>query len=176
MYLPLQGRRNERTTRAPGARRRAAGLALELDRDDQDDERGGQGRDDRSEREVDLVERHGVSFLLPGRFPLVQRKTRLIGAGAGRSRLGCHVVDEKQPMSFEEVTARLLLLARRNAGRLTATQVEADERLASDQTLTSAAARALAASTNIFAFEEPDSRAWFPFSGLVVEKLRADEI
>jgi hypothetical protein len=79
-------------------------------------------------------------------------------------------------MSFEEVTARLLLLARRNAGRLTATQVEADERLASDQTLTSAAARALAASTNIFAFEEPDSREWFPFSGLVVEKLRADEI
>ena len=80
-------------------------------------------------------------------------------------------------MTFNEATARLLLLAKQNGGRVTAAQVEADERLSSDESLTSAAARALDGSTNIFSFEEADDgRTWFPFSGLVVGQLHADEI
>jgi hypothetical protein len=84
---------------------------------------------------------------------------------------------EDQPVSFEEVTARLLSLARQSGGKVTAAQVEEDERLSRDENLTSAAARALASSTNIFSFEEPnDGRSWFPFSGLTVGNLRADDV
>ena len=80
-------------------------------------------------------------------------------------------------MTFDEATARLLLLAKQHGGRVTAAQVESDERLSIDQNLTSAAARALEGSTNIFSFEEADDgRTWFPFSGLVVGQLHADEI
>ena len=86
------------------------------------------------------------------------------------------MVDDTRPVTFEEVTARLLLLARQSGGRVTAAQVEGDERLSSDQTLTSAAALALAGSTNVFSFDEADNREWFPFSGLIVNQLRAGDI
>ena len=86
-------------------------------------------------------------------------------------------MDDDQPVSFEEVTARLLSLARQSGGTVTAAQVEDDERLSRDENLTSAAARALASSTNIFSFDEPDDgRNWFPFSGLTVGNLRADDV
>jgi hypothetical protein len=85
-------------------------------------------------------------------------------------------VDGKRPATFDELTARLLSLARESGGKVTAAQVEADERLSSDQMLTSAAARALAGSTNIFSFDEADDRAWFPFSGLIVGQLRAEDV
>jgi hypothetical protein len=79
-------------------------------------------------------------------------------------------------MTFDQATARLLQLAKQNGGKVTAAQVEADEPLSTDQNLTSAAARALAGSTNIFSFDEPDDdRAWFPFSGLRVG-LHADDV
>jgi hypothetical protein len=82
-----------------------------------------------------------------------------------------------QAMTFDQATARLLQLAKQNGGRVTAAQVEADESLSTDQNLTSAAARALAGSTNIFSFDEPDDgRAWFPFSGLVIGQLHADDV
>jgi hypothetical protein len=86
-------------------------------------------------------------------------------------------VPNSQAMTFDQATARLLQLAKQNGGRVTAAQVEADERLSVDQNLTSAAARALAGGTNIFSFDEPnDGRAWFPFSGLVIGQLHADDI
>jgi hypothetical protein len=86
-------------------------------------------------------------------------------------------MDDSRPVTFDELTARLLLLAQQSGGTVTAAQVEGDERLSSDQMLTSAAARALAGSTNVFSFEnEDDDRAWFPFSGLVVGQLRADDV
>jgi hypothetical protein len=81
-----------------------------------------------------------------------------------------------RPVTFDEATGRLLLLARENGGTVTAAQVEADERLSSDQDLTSAAARALEGSTNIFSFEADDVRSWFPFAGLIVGQLHADDI
>ena len=83
--------------------------------------------------------------------------------------------DGSQPATFDELTARLLTLAQ-ESGTVTAAQVESDERLASDQLLTSAAARALAGSTNVFSFEEEDGREWFPFSGLTVGQLRAENV
>lgn len=80
-------------------------------------------------------------------------------------------------MTFDEATARLLLLAKQHGGRVTAAQVESDEHLAANQSLTSAAARALEGSTNIFSFEEAAAgRTWFPFSGLIVGQLHADDI
>jgi hypothetical protein len=86
-------------------------------------------------------------------------------------------MDDERPVSFEEATTRLLLLARESGGTVTAAQVEGDARLSSDQTLTSAAARALAGSTNVFSFENADDDpAWFPFSGLVVGHLHADDV
>jgi hypothetical protein len=82
-----------------------------------------------------------------------------------------------RPVTFDEATARLLLLARQNGGTVTAAQVEADERLSRDRDLTSAAARALEGSTNIFSFEQADDvRSWFPFAGLIIGQLHADDI
>jgi hypothetical protein len=81
-----------------------------------------------------------------------------------------------QAVTYDEVTGRLLALAAQNGGKVTAAQVERDERLSLDPTLTTAAALALAGSTNIFSFDEPDDRAWFPFSGLIVGQLHADDI
>jgi len=79
--------------------------------------------------------------------------------------------------TFDEATSRLLLLAKQNGGRVTAAQVESDEHLSADHSLTSAAARALEGSTNVFSFEETDDgRAWFPFSGLIVGQLHADDV
>jgi hypothetical protein len=85
-------------------------------------------------------------------------------------------VDDTRPVTFEEVTARLLLLAQQSGGRVTAAQVEHDDRLSSDQSLTSAAALALAGSTNVFSFDETDDREWFPFSGLIVNQLHAEDV
>jgi hypothetical protein len=68
---------------------------------------------------------------------------------------------------------RLVETARRNGGTLTAAQVESDPDLASDHATTSAAARALGGSTNVFSFDEADDREWFPFSGLVFSELGA---
>ena len=80
-------------------------------------------------------------------------------------------------MTFDEATTRLVQLAKQGGGRVTAAQVESDERLSSDHSLTSAAARALEGSTNVFSFEEADDgRAWFPFSGLIIGQLHADDI
>jgi hypothetical protein len=70
-----------------------------------------------------------------------------------------------------------LVLAGQNGGTVTAVQVERDERLSSDQNLTSAAARALAGGTDVFSFEDSDDgRAWFPFSGLIVGRIHAKDI
>ena len=75
-------------------------------------------------------------------------------------------------MTFEEATARLVALARKNDGTVTATEVEADPDLASDRDLVSAAARALAGGTNVFSSEEEDeTREWFPYSTLTFSEL-----
>lgn len=80
----------------------------------------------------------------------VRRRSRLTALA-----LGFGFMD--RPVTFDEATGRLLLLARENSGTVTAAQIEADERLSSDHDLTSAAARALEGSTNIFSFEATTS-------------------
>ena len=74
-------------------------------------------------------------------------------------------------MTYDQAVNRLIQLARSNGGVLTATQVEADEELDEDRDLVSAAARALAGGTNIFSSDEPDGRAWFPYSSLMFSEL-----
>lgn len=74
-------------------------------------------------------------------------------------------------LSYENTIARLLELAREHGGTVTAAQVEADPELAADQHLTSAAARALGGSTNVFSSDEPDGREWFPFSSLLFSEI-----
>ncbi len=69
--------------------------------------------------------------------------------------------------------SRLIELAKENGGTLTAAQVEADPVLAEDEPTVSAAARALGGSTNVFSSDEPDGRAWFPFSSLLFSELEA---
>jgi hypothetical protein len=73
-------------------------------------------------------------------------------------------------MTFDETTARLVALARANGGYLTAAQVEADEVLAADRATTSAAAHALAGSTNVFGTSRNDG--WFPYAELHFSELR----
>jgi hypothetical protein len=75
-------------------------------------------------------------------------------------------------MTFEEATARLVALARKNDGTVSAAEVEADPDLSSDRDLVSAAARALAGGTNVFSAEDDDdTREWFPYSTLTFSEL-----
>lgn len=74
-------------------------------------------------------------------------------------------------MTYEDALSRLIEMARENGGTLTAAQVEADPVLAEDEPTVSAAARALGGSTNVFSSDEPDGRAWFPFSSLLFTEI-----
>ena len=72
---------------------------------------------------------------------------------------------------YEEAVSRLIEMARQSGGTVTAAQVEADPELAADEEMVSAAARALSGSTNVFSSDEPDGRAWFPFSSLLFSEI-----
>jgi hypothetical protein len=74
-------------------------------------------------------------------------------------------------MSFDAVTARLVALARDHGGRLKAEVVEADPVLSSDPAVTSAAAHALAGSTNVFGSSR-DGSGWFPYEEIDFSELR----
>ena len=76
-------------------------------------------------------------------------------------------------MTYEDAMNRLVAIASESGGTLTAAQVEADPELSADESTVSAAARALGGSTNVFSSDEPDGRAWFPFSSLLFSDLRA---
>ena len=58
-------------------------------------------------------------------------------------------------MTYEQATARLVALARSSGGTVSAAQVEADDQLAAERELVSAAARALAGGTNVFSATVP---------------------
>lgn len=73
-------------------------------------------------------------------------------------------------MTYEQAQDALLALARQNGGLIAAAHVEADEALASDQPTVSAAARALAGSTNVFAVPREDG-GWFPYSEIRITVL-----
>lgn len=74
-------------------------------------------------------------------------------------------------MTFEEAAQRLRDLADANHGTVTAGQVEADDALAAEQLLVSAAARALSGGTNALSANESDGRTWFPYSALTFSDL-----
>jgi hypothetical protein len=76
-------------------------------------------------------------------------------------------------MTYEDAISRLIEMAKESGGTVTAAQVEADPVLAEDELTVSAAARALGGSTNVFSSDEPDGRAWFPFSSLLFTEIQA---
>jgi hypothetical protein len=73
-------------------------------------------------------------------------------------------------MTFDEATTRLLELARRREGIITAEAVEDDSELADQKLIVSAAAHALAGSTNVFATS--GGSGWFPYQELRFTDLR----
>lgn len=73
-------------------------------------------------------------------------------------------------MTYEQAQDALLSLARGNGGLITAADVESDAELSSDQPTVSAAARAFAGSTNVFAVPRDDG-GWFPFSEIRITIL-----
>ena len=78
-------------------------------------------------------------------------------------------------MTLDDARSRLVALASENGGTVTAAQVEADEFLAGDPAVVSAAARSLAGSTNVFSFDdEDDGREWFPYGGIIFQLQAAD--
>ncbi len=73
-------------------------------------------------------------------------------------------------MTFEEATTRLIEIARANQGILTADAVEGNSELADEKLIVSAAAHALAGSTNVFATS--GGPGWFPYEELRFTDLR----
>lgn len=74
-------------------------------------------------------------------------------------------------MTYEEAQARLVALARRNGGVVRSSDVEADAELAVEWDVVSAAAHALAGSTNVFA-TPGESGDWFPYAEIRITDLR----
>jgi hypothetical protein len=71
-------------------------------------------------------------------------------------------------MTYEQITGRLVSLARANGGVVTADQAEHDPQLAlEDPAIVSAAARALDGATNVFGTPRSEGvQGWFPFEEL----------
>jgi len=76
------------------------------------------------------------------------------------------MLEEMTEITYEQVTNRLVALARANGGVLTADRAEHDPMLASvDSAVVSAAARALDGTTSVFGSPRSDA-GWFPFDEL----------
>jgi hypothetical protein len=67
--------------------------------------------------------------------------------------------------------ARLVVLAKRSGGVLTAEQIESDADFAAVPNIASAAAHALAGSTNVFGTARDDGAGWFPYQELRFTEL-----
>jgi hypothetical protein len=74
-------------------------------------------------------------------------------------------------MTYEQAQDALLAIARANGGLITAAIVEQDDTLAADQPTVSAAARAFAGSTNVFAVPRESDEGWFPYSEIRITVL-----
>ena len=79
---------------------------------------------------------------------------------------GSHCADfYTTAMNVEQAKQRILALLAENSGSLPAAIVEADEEHAQNQqTVSAAAAHALATESDIITGEEQDAREWFPYS------------
>jgi hypothetical protein len=73
-------------------------------------------------------------------------------------------------MTYEQAQTALMDIARRNGGLITRELVESDETLAADPPTVSAAGRALASETNVFAVPAEDT-GWFPFREIRITVL-----
>jgi hypothetical protein len=73
-------------------------------------------------------------------------------------------------MTYDEAKARLIAIARQKGGVVTVADIDADPNLAADHEIVSAAAHALAGSTNVFA--SPSDQGWFPYAELRFTDLR----
>jgi hypothetical protein len=106
--------------------------------------------------------------------PVVDTHTREIG----RQRAGLESLPTRRGldlegstvMTFDEATTRLLEIARSKQGVVTAQTVENDADLAREKLIVSAAAHALAGSTNVFATS--GGSGWFPYEELRFTDLR----
>ena len=70
----------------------------------------------------------------------------------------------RDPLTFEQTVDRLVKLAGEYAGTVTRAQIEADDELSRNRSLTSAAAHSLAGGTNVAA--TPSRGGWFPYEWL----------
>jgi hypothetical protein len=70
-------------------------------------------------------------------------------------------------VTVEQAKQRLLSLIEQHGGYLAAGMIEADQELAANPQVVSAAAHALATEPGIIVGEDADARAWFPYSVLV---------
>lgn len=76
-------------------------------------------------------------------------------------------------MTFDEAKSRLIDLARAGGGTVSADAVERDKDLGDERAIVSAAAHALAGSTNVFAASRnTDEVGWFPYSEIRISDLR----
>jgi hypothetical protein len=91
---------------------------------------------------------------------------------AERKQSEAGVVWEHAVVTYEEAQARLVALARGNGGVLMSRDVEADDELAVQRDVVSAAAHALAGSTNVFA-TPGESGHWFPYAEIRFTDLRS---
>ena len=73
-------------------------------------------------------------------------------------------------MTFDQAKTRLIELARAGDGVVTISAVEQDADLSANRDIVSAAAHALAGSTNVFA--SPSDAGWFPYSEIRISDLR----
>jgi hypothetical protein len=73
-------------------------------------------------------------------------------------------------VTYDDAMDRLVAIAKRNDGVVTARDVEGDNDLAADQAITSAAGHALAGSTNVLA--SANAEGWFPYAELRFTELR----
>ncbi len=73
-------------------------------------------------------------------------------------------------MTFDQAKTRLIELARTGDGVVTVSAVEEDVELSANHDIVSAAAHALAGSTNVFA--SPSDSGWFPYSEIRISDLR----
>lgn len=76
------------------------------------------------------------------------------------------MLDDLQPLTLERTLMRLVALAVARGGTLAAGDVEQDEQLTRDRSLTSAAARMLAGGAA--ARGEAAASGWFPFNRLTL--------
>jgi predicted NUDIX family NTP pyrophosphohydrolase len=93
-----------------------------------------------------------------------------LGESRFRTERQARPVRQDGLVTYDEAKTRLVEIARQKGGVVTAADVEADPDLAAQREIVSAAAHALAGSTNVFA--SASETGWFPYAELRFTELR----